>query len=1087
MQVQVLGPVRVWRDGEELDLGPPGRRALLGLLALARGRALRRTTLVDALWDDTPPPSATNIIQTHVKHLRRLLDPERHAYARSQRIPTVGDGYALRISPEQNDVERFYRRLQDAEQARRAGRADQTAAMLGEALGLWHGQPLADLPALGGHPTVLTLIEARRDAVLAYAEALLATGRAAEALPIVIEEASTHPLDEALAAVLVRMYTAAGQRDKGFSVYDATRRLLAAELGVAPGPDLAEAHAMLVKETPPTAPMHATVALQAESSAGRLMPAHHRSGPPSARDAQLKQHLGVASGPPLRQRHHRVRTAEPAGAERAPVPRQLPAPPQPFTGRVAELAELTAAMQDRAEPGSTVVVGGTGGIGKTWLALHWAHRHIDLFPDGQLFVNLRGFDPTGDPLPAQTAVRGFLAALHVEPSAIPAEPDAQVGLYRSLLAGKRMLLVLDNARDTAQLEPLLPGSPGCAVLVTSRNRMSGLVTAHGAHPLAMDVLPESAARQLLQARIGTQRPAAEPDAVAELIACCGGFPLALGIVAAQALAHPQFPLAALAAELRDAATRLAALDDTEQGSSVPAVLSWSCRALTPEQARMFGLLGLAPGPDIGLPAVAALTGLPLDEVRRALRALEQISLVHQHVPGRWRMHDLVRLYAADRAREDQPPADREAALRRVVGFYLHSADAADQLLDPHRQPIRLDPPVPGCLPHSPADAAAALSWFDTEHACLLAAHRVAISVGWHQTVWQLACAVFTFHSRRGHRHDQLAVCQAGAGAAKRLPDPVSHIRAHLRLGRAYADLGRLDEAIDHLRQALTVACLHHDRANQALAHHALARAREQRGEARPALEHATHALNLFRALDDPVWQAATLNLVGWLHAQLGEYEQARQHCRAALVLQRRHQDPDGEAITLDSLGYIDHHTGRHRQAVRHYQQALTLRRAIGHTYEVARNLDAVGRPYAALGRPDRARAVLREALELYRQLGRGDDAARVQRQLDGLCRRPGQDTGPGEQPAARFDAARPQASARHVTSMAHRFEAARLRDGPEAVREEVQQATGLGLVFGPGDGCEDADEGGGDVFGGDVEAEVARFAAGVENHGDGRQ
>ncbi|EOD68052.1 AfsR/SARP family transcriptional regulator [Amycolatopsis vancoresmycina] len=983
MQVQVLGPVRVWRDGEELDLGPPGRRALLGVLALARGRALRRTTLVDALWDGTPPPSATNIIQTHVKHLRRLLDPERHAYARSQRIPTVGDGYALRISPEQNDVERFYRRLQAAEQARLAGRSDQTAAMLGEALGLWRGQPLADLPALGGHPTVLTLFEARRDAVLAYAEALLATGSAAEALPVVIEETATHPLDEALAAVLVRMYTAAGQRDKAFSVYDATRRRLAAELGVAPGPGLAEAHAMLVKETP--AP--ATVVRQAESSAGRLLPAHHRSGRPSA---PLKQHLGIGTGAPLRQGHHRVRTAEPDGAGRAPVPRQLPAPPRPFTGRVAELAELTAAMRDQAEPGRTVVtsaIGGTGGIGKTWLALHWAHRHIDRFPDGQLFVNLRGFDPTGDPLPAQTAVRGFLAALHVEPSAIPAELDAQVGLYRSLLAGKRMLLVLDNARDLAQLEPLLPGSPGCAVLVTSRNRMSGLVTAHGAHPLTMDVLPESAARQLLQARIGTQRPAAEPGAVTELVACCGGFPLAMGIVAAQALAHPQFPLAALAAELRDAATRLAALDDPEQGAGVPAVLSWSCRALTPGQARVFGLLGLAPGPDIGLPAAAALTGLPLDEVRRELRALDQVSLVHQHVPGRWRMHDLVRLYAANRAREDQPPADREAALRRVVAFYLHTADAADRFLDPHRPPIRLDPPAPGCLPHPLPDATAALAWFDTEQACLLAAHRVAISNEWHRTVWQLACAVYTFHFRRGHRHDLLAVFQAGASAAEHLPDPVSQIRAHLRLGRAYADLGRLDEAIDHLRRALAVACLHDDRANQALAHHALARAREQRGESRPALEHATHALNLFRTLDDPVWHAATLNLVGWISAQLGEYEQARRNCQAALVLQRRHQDLDGEAITLDSLGYIDHHTGRNRQAVCHYQQALTLRRAIGHTYEVARTLDAVGRPYAALGRADRARAVWREAVELYRQLGRGEDAERVQRQVAGLSLR----------------------------------------------------------------------------------------------------
>ncbi|MCA1675170.1 MAG: hypothetical protein LC799_24255, partial [Actinobacteria bacterium] len=328
-----------------------------------------------------------------------------------------------------------------------------------------------------------------------------------------------------------------------------------------------------------------------------------------------------------------------------PVPRQLPGASRLFTGRARELIRLTAVLDTGAEQGATVVIsaiGGAGGIGKTTLALHWAHQNMERFPDGQLYVNLRGFDPSGTPMPPAMAVRGFLDALGVEPGAIPVDLDAQAGLYRSLVAGKRMLIVLDNARDTAHVAPLLPGSPTCTVLVTSRQQLAGLVTAHGAWHLALDTLTEVEGRELLTRHLGPDRVAAESEALSYLLERCAGLPLALGIVAARAVAHPRFPLAVLAEELRETAARLDAWDAGELNVNLRAVFSCSYDALAAEAAEVFRLLGIAPGPDISLAAVASLTAQSITRARALLRDLEAAYLVQQHAPGRYRMHDLIR-------------------------------------------------------------------------------------------------------------------------------------------------------------------------------------------------------------------------------------------------------------------------------------------------------------------------------------------------------------------------------------------------------------------------------------------------------------
>ncbi|MFC6089720.1 ATP-binding protein [Saccharothrix lopnurensis] len=657
------------------------------------------------------------------------------------------------------------------------------------------------------------------------------------------------------------------------------------------------------------------------------------------------------------------------------VPRQLPAAPGVFTGRAAELAALDAA-------GTAVMIsaiGGTGGIGKTWLALAWAHRNRHRFPDGQLFVDLRGFSPTGRPTDPADAVRGFLTALGVDPGALPPDLDAQTALYRSLVVDRHVLVVLDNAATADQVVPLLPGTPTCTVLVTGRVVLSSLIDRHGARHLPLDVLTRAEARDLLTARLGDRRVDAEPDVTHDLVGLCGRHPLALAIIARHAATHPTIPLAEFAAELRESG--LDALDSDDPAAGLPAVLSWSLGHLTDEQRVVFALLGIAPGPDIDVPAAASLTGLP--EAHRVLRVLEGASLLDRHPHGRYAMHDLVRAYAAATAR-DLPEPVRSAALERVVDFYLNTAHTAERLLNPHRAPIRPDPPTPGTRPLPLPDPPAGLAWLETHHPHLLAAQHTAVTRHRHQAVWHLAWVLNTFHQLKGHRHDSLAAWRAAADAAEHLPDPAIRTAVHRLLGRAHTMLGEHEQAIGHLNQALTLAEHHHDPDQQAHTHYAIARAWGQRGDDRRALGHARRALELYRDSGRAVQEATALNAVGWFAARLGDHRTARGHCRAALDLFRRHHIRDGEAAALDSLGFVDHRTGHHDRAVHHYRQALTLFRAVGYTVEVTGTLDRLGHPHTALGQVEQAREVWREALGLYRQMRCTADADRVQRQLDDL-------------------------------------------------------------------------------------------------------
>jgi tetratricopeptide (TPR) repeat protein len=617
-------------------------------------------------------------------------------------------------------------------------------------------------------------------------------------------------------------------------------------------------------------------------------------------------------------------------------------------------------------------IGGTAGVGKTALAVYWAHQVASRFPDGQLYVNLRGFDPTGAVMDPAEAVRRFLDALGVSPERIPADPDAQAALYRSHLAGRRMLVVLDNARDTAQVRPLLPGAPTCLVLVTSRNQLSGLIAADGAHPITLDLLSTAEARELLAHRIGADRVAAEPDAVAEIVTRCAHLPLALTLVAARAAIRPHVRLHLLADELRDTQQRWQALTDDDPTTDVRTVFSWSHQALTPAAARLFRLLGLHPGPNIAAPAAASLAAIPIDQVRPLLAELTRASLLAEHTAGRYTFHDLLRAYATGLTHTTDTDQQRSAATHRMLDHYLRTAYTANRLLDPSRDPVTLTPPQPGVTPEHATDYQQAMAWFTAERPVLLAAVDHAAATGFDTHTWQLAWTLWTFLGRRGHWHDQAAAGRAAVAAAGRLADPTVQARAHRHLARAYTRLGRFDDAHTQLRHALDLYRQAGDQVGQAHTHQNLAYLWGRQGRPGQALDHARQSLDLSRAAGHQAGQAAALNAVGWYHAQLGDHQQALTSCQQALTLHQELDDRHGQADAWDSLGYAHHHLGHHTQAVVCYQHALDLVRELGDRYYESLAFTHLGDTHHAAGNPTAARDAWQQALTILDDLDHPD-------------------------------------------------------------------------------------------------------------------
>ncbi|KJK51280.1 hypothetical protein UK23_07190 [Lentzea aerocolonigenes] len=670
---------------------------------------------------------------------------------------------------------------------------------------------------------------------------------------------------------------------------------------------------------------------------------------------RLADELGTDPDQETRRLHQQLLTA-------SGTPRELPAAPWSFSARTEELAALTEALTSGGP--RLVVISGPGGVGKTALALHWAHRNAALFPDGQLYVDLMGFTPSGHPVSPADALERLLSGLGA--TTVPDTLDARAALFRSTVANQRVLLVLDNAADAAQITPLLPGTADCAVLITSRDHLHSTTT-RGARLVPLATLTSSDGERLLADRIGADRVAAEPDAAAGLIAACAGLPLALAVVAGHAQARPKFPLAALAEELRDASTRLRALDLGAPETSLTAVLASSHRALDPVHARTFGLLAAVPGEDLSLSCAVALTGRSTVEVRADLRALERVSLIEEHVPGRWRMHDLVRLHGQEHA----APPDLAESLHRLVNFVLYTAHAADHVLHGFRRPITMPPAVVESL--SFADATAALLWFDAEHRTAAALQEVADD----DACWRLAWVLNSYYWTQSRALDDVAVNRAGVEAAERLGDHEALTITHLMLGQALESIGESEAAEHQLRIAGVHAKEIGDNWRQTAVHRTLAKLARKRGDHREALDQALLTLELARTLDDEAWEADALTALGWHAAQYGEFDLAEEHLRAGRAKQIAIGDVDGEAHTSDSLGYVLSATGRHEESLPLFHRSIELLRRLGNRQFEARSLDHLGDALHAIGRCDDAAGAWRRAEELHRATDRPDLADAV--------------------------------------------------------------------------------------------------------------
>ena len=949
--LRVLGPVAIV-DG---DAGrrPPGPqlRLLLAFLALAAGQAVPVGDLVDVLWEDRPPPSARASLQILVARLRKAL-----ALVPGCQLDRCGDAYRLQADPDQVDAYRF-RSLVSA--ARQAGDDDDAVALLGQALGLWRGPALADVP---GTPRVEAirsgLAEEHLSAVQDRYGRLLAGGRETEAAAEIPLMLARHPLAERLAGMLMVAWYRCGRQADALQVFRDLRSRLIGELGVEPGADLQRLHQQVLSADP-------ALTVSADRDAQRRP---GTAGSPGHQTALPRRPQSWLVTPELPPNGHRPPPAPPLIP--VPAPRQLLAAPPHFAGRQRELRSLDRWLDSGNDAAGPLVltISGPPGVGKTALALQWAQRIRRRFPGGQLYANLRGFDPSPAPVAPAGAIRGFLESLGVPARQISPRLDAREGLYRSLLADKRMLIVLDNARDEAQVRPLLPGSPGCVVVVTSRSELTGLVAAEGARPLMLDVLTEPEARQLLASRIGAARAAAEAGAVTELISLCAHLPLALVVTAARAATRPRFPLAGLAAGLRGARHRLDGLDAGDLATDITAAFSWSYRLLSEPASTMFRLLAAHSGPDIPTAAAASLAGVSASSAGAAIAELVRASLLQEPSPGRFALHDLLRAYAACLCEEDE----RFSAAHRILDYYLHTARAAIALAFPEARPATLAAPAPATAPERLASADQAVAWLRAEHQVLLAAADAAADSGFPARAWQLPAVLRTYLARHGHYLDWAHAQRTALAAAVRLGNDSAEASARLGLAEALIQLGSWAETRDHLRAALALNRMLGDHGGQAACQCATARLCEARGDHSQALHHARHALRLYRAAADQARQAAALNGIGWYYALLGDYHRALSYCGKALKLQRETGNRVGEAATLDSLGYCHQQTGRHRQAVTFYQQALSAYADAGDRYFRAHTLIRLGETHRASGNPQATREVWQQALAILDDLHHHD-------------------------------------------------------------------------------------------------------------------
>jgi len=785
-------------------------------------------------------------------------------------------------------------------------------------------------PGIARHPIFVALDREYIASAKEAADVALAAGGHDRLLPAITRAADRARLDEALQARRMLMLAAAGHQAAALDLYQAIRTRLSTELGIDPGPELTTARDWVLRA-------------QTSAPPAGLAPRPAGSGVPAAREA--------------------------AGHRPAQLPADLPT----FTGRRAELAAAMALhAEESVSPGTVVIsaIGGMAGIGKTTLAVHWAHQVAHRFPDGQLYLNLRGFDPGGHVMNPGEALHALLGALGVAEQDIPAAIDRRSAMFRSLTADRRLLILLDNARDANQVRPLLPGGGGCLVIVTCRSELPGLVATEGAHPMTLDLFSPAEARDFLRRRLGAPKVASDRKAVNDIVTLCAGLPLALAIVAARALLHPEFALSAVAHELREAHGGLDGFAGPEAAVNARAAFSPSYDMLSPDAARLFRLLSVHPGPDVTTPVAASIAGVTPKQVRLRLSELTAAHLIKEHAPGRYACHDLLRAYAAELAanHDDEP----RAAIRRMVDHYLHTGHRAAMLLSPSREPIPLPLPEPDVTPGHLAGYEQALSWFVDEYPALLAILQGISGYGLDRQAWQLAWTLDTFQSRQGRLHDHVATRRTALAAAQRLSEPTTQADAHRDLGHALSRAGDSDEARAHFTLALELYDALGNPNGQAHVHRGIGFTYLQEGGYATTLRHCQRAGELYRAAGNQIGWAKALNETGYMQAQLGDHQSALDRCQKALALFTELGDGHGRAACMDSLGYVHLNLGDHRNAVTLYRQAAVLFGQLGDRHGEASALIGLGDAHRGTGDRERARACWRNGLKILMDLNHPD-------------------------------------------------------------------------------------------------------------------
>jgi DNA-binding SARP family transcriptional activator/tetratricopeptide (TPR) repeat protein len=1020
LRIQLLGPIRAWRGEQELELGGPRRRAVLGMLAMRAGQAVSRSELIDGLWGEDPPASAVNSVHVYVAGLRRVLEPHRARRAPGQVLSARAPGYLLRLEPGQLDAAALDEHLTQAPRSLAAGDLAAAARSLDAAQGLWQGAALAGIPGPWADVERVRLDELRLTTIEERIDVMLALGGHRQAVAQLAALIREHPLRERFRGQFMLALYRCGRQADALAEFAATRRVLASELGIEPGPGLRRLHQQIL-----------------------------------AADAELSWQ--AAPGAPAGQDV----PAPPGPRPPAPVPRELPADVDAFTGRSDELAELDRLLSagsraahrhpGSAGPAAVVIcsVAGSAGVGKTALAAHWAHRVRDAFPDGQLYLNLRGYDP-GEPVAAADALAGLLRALGLAERDIPADISERAARYRSLLDGRRMLLLLDNAASTAQVSPLLPGSPSCFVVVTSRDSLAGLVARHGARRLDLDLLPPADAVALLRALIGA-RVDADPASAATLAERCARLPLALRVAAEFAAARPALTVAQLVDQLAGE-QRLDLLDaGGDPRTAVRGVFSWSCRHLSAHAARAFSLTGLHPGPDLDAYAAAALTGTSLQQAHDALDTLARAHLISPARPGRYAMHDLLRAYAT----EITATQDARTALTGLFDYYLGAAAGAMDLLVPaerDRRP-RVAPPVTP-LPQV-AGPAGARAWLDTERAALVAVAGYTASRGWPGHATRLSAILRRYVETGGHYTDAVTIHTHARRAAREAGEPAAEAQALNCLGLLAGRMGRYPLGAGHLQEALTLFRRAGDRAGTARALTNLASAKWRQGQYQEAASRYGQALLLFREIGDLMGEAHALNGLGLVDWQQGRYPRAAGHFQGALDLFRQLGDQSNEAHALGNLGMVGGRLGRFPQADEHLREALALFREIGDRSGAASALTDLGSAACRRGHYQEAARHHRQALAEFREIGEKTGEAEALNGLGEVLQATGR-PGPARAEHAVAVCLASQIGDKHEQARARNGLGAALLDGALPGQARAEYAAALALASQSGDRYEQA-------------------------------